>query len=220
LRTNTSEFLDKIKNDSKKYNSVFIFGNAPTLKLIDNEWVLNNKLEDTLTIGLNRSYLYLDSDYLFYTDNDMENYLKTNPIKNVGELIKITKNKNMEALRYWADTKMLFPKNTDNLILFRNTLISALHYCSLINAEKVILFGVQMDDRSYFYGKHPKGYDPKRVYDNSKLFGYDTHTIISETINYYFSKQFSLKYTGDSKFLESIPLSKIKIENVLNFLKS
>lgn len=216
ISTNSDEFKN-ICNQNNNTSS-FIFGNAPTLNMIDDEWVQNNKA-DTITIGLNRSYKHLYSDYLLFADRGMETELQRDNPKNIDKILKVSKTKNTQHLRDWGSTKKPPQNNPDGVILFRNSLISALDFCIKAKIKKVVLFGVQMDNRKYFYGVHPKRYDENRVYDTSKLYGYDTHTILKETLQFYFTKHMEIVRVGDSNFLDSINLKKIELSEVNKWIK-
>ena len=218
ISTNEVQFKEYIKDHKDKHEIAFIYGNAPNLKLIDNNWNKQIKEEfksKIFTMGLNRSYSYVDSDILLYTDQKMETELHSNPPFDCGELIKVTKNDNMANLEYWRDHKKFRQDNYNVLPVFRNILISALYMCYLLNVKKIVLFGVQMDNRKYFYGTHVDGYNPEKPYDEVEVLGYTVHKIMKETVEYFFSNNLDIYYTGDSEFLQSLKgLKHIDVEKI------
>ncbi|MFC1813504.1 hypothetical protein ACFL03_12535, partial [Thermodesulfobacteriota bacterium] len=58
----------------------------------------------------------------------------------------------------------------------------------------------------------------KRI--NEALFGYDTHRIVKEILEYLIKDEhFNIKYTGDSQFLSTVEgLINIKIEDIFKGL--
>ena len=101
--------------------------------------------------------------------------------------------------------------------MFRTVLTAALHLCYLSGIKKVVLVGVDMDDRQYFF-KNPM-FDPKSAYEQrgkrsikSHFHGYTTHRIVREVIQSLISSgKMEISYLGESQFLSTIPgISKAK----------
>lgn len=68
-----------------------------------------------------------------------------------------------EQIELWerAQSLQVFPRT--KLFMFRSVLTAALHLCYLVGIDKVLLAGIDLDTRTYFY--HTDQYDPTLPYE-------------------------------------------------------
>ena len=101
-----------------------------------------------------------------------------------------------------------FPRT--KLFMFRTVLTAALHLCFILGIRKIVLIGVDLDTRTYFF-EAPQ-YDPSQPYElrdehslQTHFKGYSTHRIVKEVLESLIAEEnFEIVYVGDSQFLRNV----------------
>jgi hypothetical protein len=242
----SDDFLDRTETlridfEAGKYKSIHIFGNSPGLTKVP-EYIFKD--DNILKIGLNRAFIHGQCDILMWTDNttiqsirkrltepdlsktiivkvggehgiDIAGYRRTNYRDFVGYYIEKISVGNEKLFESWPHP---------SLIMVKTVLSSALHFVwkVLYNCRDIpiILDGVSMDNRNYFYDKsvNPRGHKPNKPYvlgnnsgkscstfkvitDCRKL----SHTsIITDILQHLVEDGYNISYTDDSKMLDAI----------------
>jgi hypothetical protein len=206
--TTDKEFCSK----SLKYKKAVILGNAKNLELLSNTKFEEYKLDNnTLTIGLNRSFYKFNTDILLWADYeiiDEINHYNTNNLENTL-VVQTTNNDTKQNLTFWQKNKSFENYPYKGLFKARNILISALHLCYIYNIKEIELYGFEFDSRDYFFdtnkyeGIEEYEIKPSLIIENEYL-GYDTKKIAREVLEYMINENFKITYNGKSKFLSSI----------------
>lgn len=211
-----SIFVDihNIKNivRKRKVNQIYIFGNAPNLNDIRDDFVyrLDRKI---LTIGLNRVYLKFIPDIIFYAHDDVYNYMKKKNIR-AKYLYKFSHRETSIMCGLWKKHKSFNYLPKDKLFGYRNILIVVLHLAHILGIKTIKLFGVDLVYRNYFYDH--KLHPDKQVnkLKNNNMVPYDhkinggkkylVQDLIREVLESLIEENFKIHFYGDSSFLCSI----------------
>ena len=224
--------ISGLKGES--YKKAMIIGNAPCMMELDQTTFRALSEDGYLTIGLNRSIYEFQTDILLWSDLlTIQDILGRQAIKRDdccvihtplerNHAIPADKDPAFQALhRYWTENRNFCNWNKTRLYMFRNILTAAFSLCYKLGIREILLVGIGMDDRQYFYKtnkyKKARGYE---LHSDKKLDkncgGYDTHRIVREIMEYLLEEEdCRISYNGDSKFLAGIDgLSRIELKDI------
>ena len=213
--SNSKEFKNIADNYLNNKKIGIIFGNGIGINNIPKE--IFNKIEKNekiLSIGLKRIYLKYETELILYADDYVDKEYINAKLKK-SKVIKLNKNYAQKYLKNWINMKNFNSIPSYDLWHHRNILMGALHLCYLLNLKTIILTGIDMDNREYFYGKHPKFPKSKEPYETRDVFNYNVYQLINEGFQSLLNNDFKIYYTDESKYLSKIKgLEKIKWNNI------
>lgn len=214
LYKNSTFKTDKVflKETDLKYEKVVILGNAKNLQeLTKDKFSKYKNDEQTLIIGLNRSFYSFNTDILLWADYEIIDELNNNSTQNIENTIAVqtTNNNTKDNIQYWIDNKSLDSYPNNGLFKARNILVSALHLCYIYDIKEIELYGFEFDSRDYFFDTNEyEGIDEYEIKTDlliqDEYLGYDTKKIAKEVLEYMISENFKIAYTGKSIFLSNI----------------
>jgi hypothetical protein len=204
----------------KNNDVVIIFGNGVGINKIPNDvFQLINKKDNIFTLGLKRIYLKYYTDIIMYGDNYIENEYYTNQVDSSrSQLVKLSKKFAKNHIIDWVKNKTFNSIPSKGIWHYRNSLIGAFHLCHLLGIKKVILTGVDFNDRSYFFGRHPNYPDNKQPYEIRPplKFNYSLYHIVQESIDDLHKSGIEVFYTDKSKLLKEIKgIQKISWDTII-----
>lgn len=205
-----SVFLKNLK--TMKYKKIVIIGNGPNISALDSK-TFNQYKDDPsiLTIGLNKTYLKYQIDILLWGDHVIMRDLKggkelpKTTFLHASQLVKTTR----ENLIFWSQKKSFLHYGEKGLFKSRTILVSALYLAYLLDIKVIELYGISMDNQTYFYDQvsnnHGKPFEfLSKENLEKKYLGYTMHKITQEVIDYLDTTGFELYYGGESQFLSSV----------------
>lgn len=202
---------------AKHYPGVLILGNGPSFQKLGAEEFQKLQAAGWLTIGLNRSILRFVTDILVWADIQTLDDLVSLPVLKsplsqemiVLQTVHPKGTKSQAMIQQWKLGRDLDDFPGPKLFLLRTVLTSALHLSRKLNVPKILLCGVDLDNREYFYTNN--NFDAKQPYEQrsakliEKLFGgYETTDIIAELLASLAKAGHSIRYLGDSQFLRNL----------------
>ncbi len=202
--SNSNEFKKLTSKYLNKKKIGIIFGNGMGINNISDE--IFNKIDnnsDILSIGLKRIYYKYEPELILYADDyvDIE-YKKANLKK--SKVIKLSKQYAQLNLPKWINHKDFSSIPSYDIWHHRNILIGALHLCYLLNLKTIILTGIDMDSREYFYGKHPKFPNPNQPYESRDVYNYNVYQLTNESFQSLINNGFNIYYTDKSNTLQKM----------------
>jgi len=213
-----SSLVDSLK--ARGTDTCVILGNGPSLGAIDDSLMEEFRARNWLTIGLNRSIYRFATDVLIWSDLETlesilgpESRLLSAPHREsmvvVQAVLPVGKSWH-EQIERWAEQRTLDVFGGNKLFMFRTVLSSALHLSRLTGVRRIILSGVDLDNRTYFY-KTDK-YQGTEAYElrgdtslEGHFHGYSTHRIVEELLAFCTSQGIDVSYVGSSSFLATLP---------------
>lgn len=190
----------------------YVYGNAPSLSLINPEQSWQAGQAGVLRIGINRSFLQVPSDVLLWTDSELWPELVNADLPADCTVVRIARRFGHPAyIRWWMNNQSLAPWPGPGLFFLRNTLVSALHFCYLAGIRRIALFGVSLEDASHFYSDSGETVQPYEHHDKEtirKVFhGYDIQRCVREVLESLMLQGFDIRYVGESQFLGRLGLT-------------
>jgi hypothetical protein len=202
--SNSNEFKNLVNSYLNNKTIGIIFGNGIGINNISKD--ILDKIDNNpkiLSIGLKRIYLKYEPELILYADDYVDEEYKKAKIKK-SKVIKLNKTYAQKYLPNWINTKKFSSIPTNDIWHHRNILMGALHLCYLLNLKTIILVGIDMDNREYFYGKHPKYPNSKQPYETRDVFNYNIYKLINEGLKSLQNDNFIIYYTDESKYLSNI----------------
>lgn len=212
-----NEVVEELR--ARRYQKAVIMGNGPSFNLIDDADVAAYHRGGYLSIGLNRSIYRFVTRVLIWSDVETlrailspESKIDTDDANDPMIVVKAVlpvRRAFKRQIRRWERNRSFdaFPSN--KLFMFRTVLTAALHLCWLLRIRKVLLVGVDLDSRSYFFKNSM--FDPKQPYElrnhrsiKGHFQNYSTHRIVKEVLESMIEQGFDVRYLGESQFLKTI----------------
>lgn len=213
-----ARFLAALQQE--RYETAVILGNGPSFALIDDQAMEHFRSSGYLTIGLNRSIYRFITRVLIWSDVEtLESILGPEsqvpkddphrPMYVVQAVLPTGKAFRDQILRWEREQSFAaFPKS--KLFMFRTVLTAALHLCYLLGVKRVLLAGVDLDNRAYFFKNDQ--FDPSQPYElrsdtalRTHFLGYSTHRIVKETLESLALRGgVRIEYVGNSEFLKTV----------------
>jgi hypothetical protein len=211
-----------LKKDMYKWahkKNIIIFGNGEGINNItsDNYNYLDKYKNEIFTIGLKRMYLKYNTDIILYADDYInKEYLRNyDMFKDKSKLIRLSKEFAQIHLISWKRNHSFKDIKRFGIWHHRNVLIGALHTCWLLNIKNIILSGIDMDSRKYFFGIHPRYKNSKQKYEPHTVMNYNVYDLTRQVLVFLLSNGFKITYTDKSKFLSTIPgIKKVNWETI------
>ena len=174
--------VDKVRKEG--HDTVVIFGCGEGLNDVS-QFQFNAMYGKYLTIGINDVYRRFNPHYLFYSDSVIHRNISKSKSINVY-VERNTKNQIYNIKHFRVDGFYNWDKN--GLIFFRTTLVPVLHFCYLVGIKRIVLCGMNFDNRRYFYADDifPDGpYErvPRMTLDGT-LCGYSMHKSINNVLSF------------------------------------
>ena len=199
---------------SQHFEGVLILGNGPSFNQLSASQFDEFKKARWLTIGLNRSILRFITDILIWADiqtlDDLVKapFIRSPSSKNmiVLQAVHPKKAKSQTMIECWKKSQHFNNFQGAKLFLLRTVLTSALHLAVKLKIRQVLLCGVDMDNREYFYANSK--FNKREPYEqrsqkliNREFGGYTTTSIIAEILNSMAKAGHEIGYLGNSQFL-------------------
>lgn len=133
--------------------TVFVLGNGPSLKLAAPR---RQELAACVTVGVNRSFRLIESNYLLFLDHRIWASL-SEEILACGALVFCPRRLHLPYFtqfgRYHAKNKqdVLSQRWRDGLYWSRSSVAAAVNLAYLFGAAQIALLGVDLQDNSHFY---------------------------------------------------------------------
>jgi len=198
----------------KQYKKVVIIGNAPNITdLSDKKYRAYQNDPNTLTIGLNRSYLLFHTNIVLFGDHFVMQELAKERTKIEPTTFLFASqllDDRLSSLKWWKEHKTLKNYPYKTLFKARTILISALALAYTLEIKEIHLYGVSLDDGKRFYENEETNnkrqtieFLSQKQIDKQQL-GYDVQKIVKEVIKSMIQEGFQISYGGESNFLSSL----------------
>ena len=212
---NSSHFETLLTTIKKQnYEKIVIIGNAPNITALSKEkfnaYKQNPKV---LTIGLNKSYLLFNTDILLWGDHPVLSELLSQE-KELSSMLFLFASQLLDERRtslvYWKRHRSFTGYPYKTLFKARTILVSALYLSYLLNIKEIDLYGISLDDGSYFYKENRESKERKNFEFLStkvlekKYYGYSMQKITKEILEYLIEEDFDIHFGGESHFLTAI----------------
>ena len=137
-----------------KRRTVVVLGTAPSLPS-DLQHLRRQELDDALIVGLNRACLATPVDVLLFADNEaLDDIASQGALANARWIIRVrydTWGRKIGGSR-WIATRSLLDWPKKRLFMSRNILTAALSLSVRLGAQAIVLGGISLENREYFYG--------------------------------------------------------------------